>query len=214
MHESDLKITAMLFRAAERVGLEWRPPPCPESSMLDDWFLCVACAGSQRPAPVPFFTEVHGELTRSWMVVFYCQKPTSSLTTLDGGAGRGCTGVPPLERSIAMLLCPNTASTQQGKPCLPSWACRYLSGLSGDAYAACGEAASALHATALLQILQVIALRDLQRRAGWRIFCFQKSRQKSSFLCLWVTRGHGESRTDQYWTTLILFSRQQAAAGS
>ncbi len=40
-------------------------------------------------------------------------------------------------------------------------ACRYSSGLSGDAYVACGEAASALHATALLQVLQAKALRDL-----------------------------------------------------
>ncbi len=53
----------MLSRAAERVGLEWRPPPCPEPSRLDDWFLGVVCAGSQHPAPVPLFPEVHGELT-------------------------------------------------------------------------------------------------------------------------------------------------------
>ncbi len=42
MPEPDLKITAMLSRATKRVGLEWRKPPC-----LDDWFLGVACAGSQ-----------------------------------------------------------------------------------------------------------------------------------------------------------------------
>ncbi len=57
------RITAMLSRAAERVELEWRPPPCPEPSRLDDWFLGVVCAGSQHSAPVPLFPEVHGELT-------------------------------------------------------------------------------------------------------------------------------------------------------
>ncbi len=51
MPKSDLEVTAMLSRATERVGLEWRKPPCPELSRLDDWFLGVACAGSQRPAP-------------------------------------------------------------------------------------------------------------------------------------------------------------------
>ncbi len=51
MPESDLEVTAMLSRATERVGLEWRKPPCPEPSRLDDWFLGVACAGSQHPAP-------------------------------------------------------------------------------------------------------------------------------------------------------------------
>ncbi len=32
MPESDLEMTAMLSRAAERVGLKWRKPPCPEPS--------------------------------------------------------------------------------------------------------------------------------------------------------------------------------------
>ncbi len=36
MPESDLEVTAMLSRATERVGLEWRKPPCPEPSRLDD----------------------------------------------------------------------------------------------------------------------------------------------------------------------------------
>ncbi len=35
--------------------------------------------------------------------------------------------------------------------------------LSGDAYAVCGEAASALHATALLQVHQAKALKDLHK---------------------------------------------------
>ncbi len=63
MPESDLEMTAMLSRAAESVWLEWRPPPCPEPSRLDDWFLWVACAGSQHPAPGPSLPEVHEELT-------------------------------------------------------------------------------------------------------------------------------------------------------
>ncbi len=38
-----------LARAAESVGLEWRPPPCPEPSRLDDWFLGVArCLSSRK----------------------------------------------------------------------------------------------------------------------------------------------------------------------
>ncbi len=61
MPESDLEMTTMLSRAAERVGLDWRPPPCTDPSRLDDWFLGVACAGSQHPAPVSFFREVHGD---------------------------------------------------------------------------------------------------------------------------------------------------------
>ncbi len=37
--ESDPELTAMLSRAAESVGLYWRPPPSHERSRLDDWFL-------------------------------------------------------------------------------------------------------------------------------------------------------------------------------
>ncbi len=56
----------------------------------------------------------------------------------------GIRGPPPVEQSVAMQLCPNTASTRQGKPCFLFRACRYSSGLSGDAYVTRGEAASAL----------------------------------------------------------------------
>ncbi len=75
MPESDLEVTAMLSRATGRVGLEWRKPPCPEPSRLDDWFLGVACAGSQRPAAVPLSRTC----MRGLQVVdgtFYCQKLT------------------------------------------------------------------------------------------------------------------------------------------
>ncbi len=54
----------------------------------------------------------------------------------------------------AMQLCPTAATTLRGDPCLPSRACKYSSGLTGSAYRACGEAASALHAMALLQVHQ------------------------------------------------------------
>ncbi len=69
--------------------------------------------------------------------------PETDLLTL-GGAARGYTGVPPVERSVAMQVCPYTLSTRQGKPCLLFRACMYSSGLSGDAHVACGDAASTL----------------------------------------------------------------------
>ncbi len=79
----------------------------------------------------------------------------------DGGAALGYTGIPSVERSVAMQLCPTAASTLRGEPCLPSRACKYSSGLTGSPYRACGEAASALHAMALLQVHQAKARRDL-----------------------------------------------------
>ncbi len=164
LSEPDPEMTAMLSRAAENVGLVWNPPPRPDPSRLDEWFLGGGRARFQRPPPVPFFPEVHEELTRSWKAPFTARnKPcgSSPLTTLDGGAALGYTGIPSVERSVAMQLCPTVASTPRGEPCLPSRACKYSSGLTGSAYRACGEAASALHAMALLQVHQAKALRDL-----------------------------------------------------
>ncbi len=66
LSEPDPEMTAMLSRANENVGLLWNPPPRPNPSSLDEWFLGGGRAGSQHPPPVPFFPEVHEELTRSW----------------------------------------------------------------------------------------------------------------------------------------------------
>ncbi len=62
LSEPDPEMTAMLSRAAENVGLVWNPPPRPDPSRLDEWFLGGGRAGFQRPPPVPFFPEVHEEL--------------------------------------------------------------------------------------------------------------------------------------------------------
>ncbi len=83
--DSDPEMVAMLARAAESVGLEWRPPPCPKPSRLDNWFLGVARAGSQGPIPVPFFPEVHDELTG------VAHPPSPPLTAeRRGGIRRSC----------------------------------------------------------------------------------------------------------------------------
>ncbi len=130
MPESDLEVTAMLSRATERVGLEWRKPPCPEPSRLDDWFLGVACAGSQRPAPGASLPDVHEELTGRGRHLLL---PETDLLTPPPSPPSvvqlGVTGVPPVEQSVVMQVCPYTVSTRQGKPCLLFRACRYSSGL-------------------------------------------------------------------------------------
>ncbi len=70
LSEPDPEMMAMLSRAAENVGLMWNPPPHPDPSRLDEWFLGGGRAGSQRPPLVPFFPEVHEELTRLWKAPF------------------------------------------------------------------------------------------------------------------------------------------------
>ncbi len=98
----DPELTAMLARAAVSIGLEVNRPLSPGAGR-----------GSQpRSAPVPFFPEVHEELTKSWMAPFTtrsCSSVSSVLTTLDGGAARGYAGIPQVERAIAVHLCPQNS---------------------------------------------------------------------------------------------------------
>ncbi len=161
--ESDPELTAMLSRAAESIGLHWRPPASPERSRLDDWFL-GAQAERRQPPPVPFFPEVHEEVTRSSRAPFSARnRPSASsvLTTLNGGAVQAYVEIPPVERAIAMQLCPQGAAAWRGNPRLPSRACKFSSTLTAKAYGAAGQATSALHAMALLQVHQAKALKQL-----------------------------------------------------
>ncbi len=69
--------------------------------------------------------------------------------------------IPPVERATAMQLCPQGAAAWRGNPHLPSRACKFSSALTAKAYGAAGQAASALHAMALLQVHQAKALKQL-----------------------------------------------------
>ncbi len=145
----------MLSRAAESIGLHWRPLFSPEHSRLDNWFL-GAQGDRRQPPPVLFFLEVHEEVTRSWRAHSFARnRPSASsvLTTLDGGAAQGYVEIPPVERVIAMQLCPQGAATWRGNPRLPFRACKFSSALTAKAYSAAGQAASALQAMALLQVI-------------------------------------------------------------
>ena len=161
---ADAEMAAMLERAAKAIGIEWKSPPRPERSRLDDWYLGNDRGSRPRSTPVPFFPEVHEELTKSWKAPFSARtrlSGSSSLTTLDGGPAKGYTEVPAVERAIAVHLCPQTAATWRDRPKLPSRACKASSALVGKAYAASGQAASALHAMAVLQVYQAKVLSEL-----------------------------------------------------
>ncbi len=116
----------MLSRATERVGLEWRKPPCPEPSRLDDWLSGSALPWGLSPG------RAWGAY-RSWTAPFTARKPTllTPPPSPPSVVQLGVTGVPPVERSVAMQVCPYTVSTRQGKPCLLFRACRYSSGRRG-----------------------------------------------------------------------------------
>ncbi len=88
--------------------------------------------------------------------------PSSSvLTTLDGGVARGYAGIPQVERAVAVHLCPRNAATWRNRPRLPSKACKLTAALAAKAYSAAGQAASALHAMAILQVHQAKVLKQV-----------------------------------------------------
>lgn len=82
---------------------------------LDKWYLGPARAGSQPPAPVPFFLEVHEEVTRSCTAPFFCPKLVWYL--LPPHCPRwyqGVRGDPSVEHAVAMQLCPKSTATWGG----------------------------------------------------------------------------------------------------
>ncbi|KAI2656338.1 hypothetical protein H4Q32_013232 [Labeo rohita] len=151
---ADAEMAAALKRAAKEIGVVWVPRP---ALSLQGWMTATF-------SPVPFFPEVHEELTKSWKAPLSARSRhaiSPSLTTLDGGPARGYTEVPQVERAIAMHLCPQNAASWRGRPRLPSRACKFSSALVAKAYAASGQAASALHAMAILQVYQAKVLKNL-----------------------------------------------------
>ncbi len=111
--------------------------------------------------PLPAERE---ELTSSWMAPFTARSRSSAssvLTTLDGGVARGYAGIPQVERAVAVHLCPRNAATWRNRPRLPSKACKLTAALAAKAYSAAGQAASALHAMAILQVHQAKAVKQV-----------------------------------------------------
>ncbi|KAI2653956.1 Transmembrane protein 255B [Labeo rohita] len=166
--ETDAELSAMLLRAAKEIGLEVPKTPPADPSRLDDWFLGRAPAAPPRSPPVPFFPEVHEELVRTWRAPHSSRpRPSSSpLASLVGGAARGYEAVPQVERAVAVHLCPPGTATWWDRPHLPSRACEFSSALAGRTYHAAGQAATALHAMATLQVYQAKVLKHLHKRGS------------------------------------------------
>ncbi|KAI2646291.1 Platelet glycoprotein V [Labeo rohita] len=163
----DAELFRILTRAVDELGLEWSPPEEPPRSLLDGWFL-----PGRRQAPrqraSQFLPEVHKELTRSWRAPYSARLRTSSssaLTSVDGAEDKGYEKLPPLDESVAAHLCPPTAIGWKAKASHPSKPCRTTSALAGRAYTSAGQAASALHSMAILQVFQAKLLAQSDKSA-------------------------------------------------
>ncbi len=152
----DAELFRVLSKAVKELGLEWSPPEEPSRSRLDEWFLPGRRQAPQQ-RPSPFFPEVHDELTRSWRSPYSarrCTSASSALTIIDGAEEKRYERMPQLDESVAAHLCPPTAIGWKAKASHPSKSCRTTSALAGRSYASAGQAASALHTMAVLQVYQ------------------------------------------------------------
>ncbi|KAL0195700.1 hypothetical protein M9458_009272, partial [Cirrhinus mrigala] len=78
---------------------------------------------------------------------------------------KGYEKLPPLDESVTAHLCPHTAIGWKAKASHPSKPCRTTSALAGRAYASAGQAASALHSMAVLQVFQAKLLAETDKSA-------------------------------------------------
>ncbi len=106
-----------------------------------------------RPPSSPKFIRAHN--------IMACPhssriRPSASvaLTSVDGVEEKGYEHQPALDESVAAHLCPPTAIGWKARASQPSMPRRATSALAGRAYLAAGQAASALHSLAVLQVFQ------------------------------------------------------------
>ncbi len=76
---------------------------------------------------------------------------SAALISVDGVEEKGYEHLPPLDESVAVHLCPPMAIGWKARASHPS---RATSALAGCGYSAAGQAASALHSMAVLQVFQ------------------------------------------------------------
>ncbi len=155
---SDLQeeLMRVLFKAVQELELTWSPPEEPIRSKLDSWYFRSTRKADSR-ASVPFFPDVNEQLVKTWSApqsACVHSNTQAIFSHVDGAEAHGYVRSPPVEETVAAHLCPAAAKTLGSDISLPSKPCRTTAHLVNKAYASDGEAASALHAMAVLQVFQ------------------------------------------------------------
>ncbi len=86
------------------------------------------------------------------------------LTSVDGTDLSGYSKLPPIEEAVAAHLCPSTLLRVKSAAVHPNKPCRTTANIAGKAYVAAGQAASALHSMAVLQVFQAKMLKCLDEQ--------------------------------------------------
>lgn len=160
----------VVSRAVGKLGLDWEvdKAEAQPSSKLDDRFL-TSRTPTQPRRPLPFFPDLHQEVSRSWKQPFSARitnAAAADFATVSDMANHGYTMMPPVEETLAEHLAPSSAAAWKSRPLLPSKACRVTSSLVGKSYMAAGQAAASLHSMAVLQAYQAELLKELDEGEG------------------------------------------------
>ncbi len=142
------------FRAPLRSS-RWIGPTSPASLELRNSM--SGSLAAQIPSPerrkLPFFGDLHQEISRSW------KQPFSSLLTNTAAAD--------FTNLVGSVEQGYTAMTSwKSRPLLPSKPCRTTSALIGKSYIAAGQAGMALHTMAILQAYQADVLKKMDEGTG------------------------------------------------
>ena len=163
------ELIEVVTRTVSRLDIDWPVETRnarPRKSKLDERYLPARVAPQRRA--MPFFQDLHTEVSRSWKKPASDRVHTSSsamYATLTGAHPYGYGGMPKVDEALAGYLVPQSASTIKA-PALPTKPLRVTSSLVGKAYSASSQAAACLHTTALLQAYQADLLGDLDQGGG------------------------------------------------
>ncbi len=163
------ELVDVLSRATEKLALDWPDEPRESrASKLDDRFLIGTHSKLER-RKLPFFSDLHREISRSWKQPFSSRLTNSAaadFTNLVGSVEQGYTAMPVIEDTLASHLSPSLAPSWKSRPLLPSKPCRTTSALIGKSYIAAGQAGMALHTMAILQAYQADVLKEMDEGTG------------------------------------------------
>ncbi|ROI84191.1 hypothetical protein DPX16_19963 [Anabarilius grahami] len=158
------ELLEVVTRAVARLQLDWpQEKETPKPSKLEDRFLSGGRGEGPQRQSLPFFEDLHDELSKSWKKPYTSRvfvPSTSIYSTIVGAEARGYTMMPQVEEMLASYVSPVSASSLK-KPTLPTKPCRTTSALVGKAFQAAGQAGAALHTMAVLQAYQADLLKDL-----------------------------------------------------
>ncbi|XP_073720453.1 uncharacterized protein [Misgurnus anguillicaudatus] len=169
----------VVTNAVARLKLDWpaETQSARPQSMLDERFLKQKSQPSRRN--MPFFPDLHSELSRSWKAPYSARVHTPHATMYSNIVGMGEHGyltMPRVEQTLASYLSPAAASSLKS-PSLPTKPVRLTSSLVGKAYKSAGQAGASLHTLAVLQAYQAELLKDLDTEAGGTSDVFKELRR-------------------------------------